>query len=437
MDKVQKDAFLASTKQFWADIKSLEKTACDVVQSDQDSLPERFRAIRDELNAQNLDPKEITEHILDYATLLLGIPTRYPPDAFQTDHERDEIQLLNSWMKITAEVVDAERQRVDGAGSAGPAAANAPLSSTIPLAPPTLDVPRDFNELRDEILMESLTAAWLALYFLGLPFAQIWERVRRMADERGGYPSGACVTKFIGDIHRIGRMEMARELKAYDSRLAEAVKQGHYDDSQTLILSYMPFSLLRRLIYQASGHQTPAAAHRLGNCYMLLQMRLYIREGFPIRYLVSRESLEQTWNHLLANPENEAQAQQMFDEIPGWMHTVFPNDVYHQSVQLLMSNEWIAGMSTCVLGRQVGVYVLDTARTSLPFAGNQLVGSLLLSYRAKLNNIDRGTKTNLIQLCGGPPVPDRTSVQHLEYIKHTLHEILIQKRTPIQSPRRA
>ena len=31
----------------------------------------------------------------------------------------------------------------------------------------------------------------LALYFLSVPFGQAWERVRRIADEQGGFPAGA------------------------------------------------------------------------------------------------------------------------------------------------------------------------------------------------------------------------------------------------------
>lgn len=426
MRDVQEAPFPASTAGFWEDIGSLEKTVCDVVQSDQAGLPARVVGIRNALNRKNLGPEAMTERILDYATRLLAIPTRYPPDALQTPGEKDEIRVLEQWMDQTARIVDAERNQAEADRAAGVAAGGAQSSARS--ARTQADVPRDFNERRDEILMESLTAAWFALYFLGVPFAQLWERVRRMADERGGYPSGACVTKFIGDLHRIGRLEMVRELKARDTDIADAVRRGLYKSSQTLILSYMPFGLFKELIHYNAGHLTPACAHCLGNCYMLLQMRLYIREGFPIRYLVSRESLKQNWDNLRDNPKNDAEA--MFQGISGWMKKVFPNEAYHQSVQLLTSNERIAGMSTCVLGRQVGVYVLDTSRTSLPFAGNQLTGSLLLSYRAKLNSIDRGDADDVIQLCGGPQIKEETAGQRAQRLEMVLRTILMPEAQP-------
>ena len=430
MNNVQEDTFMrvvTSTPSFWSNIKKFEQHACDVVQSNQDALPEGFLKIRQMLQFAGHNTEQMTEEILDYATDLLAIPTRYPPDGPRSKKEQKQIELLEQWMKETAQVVDTERRQTTchGPFSVGAVPADVPVYTS---PAPGAEKRPDPNELRDELLMESLTAAWFALYFLGLPFTQIWERVRRMADQRGGYPSGACVAKFIGDIHRIARLEMTRELKAKGPDFSNAIASGTYDDSQTLVLSYMPFGLLRRLIYQDAGHKTPAVCHRLGNCYMLLQMRLYIRGGFPIRYLVSSESLRQNWKHLLANPNPANASQTMFDDIIPWMETVFAKNAKHQSVQLLTSNESIAGMATCVLGRQVGVYVLDTVQTSLPFAGNQLADSLLQSYRTKLNNIERGTKGHVIQLW--PPVSDKMLEKWMTDIKATLHNILMKKQPP-------
>ena len=419
----QGDAFVASTAQFWDDIGALEKTVFHVVQSDQVDLPERVVDIRSALHRKNLAPEAMTERILDYATRLLAIPTRYPPSLLQTADEKAEIALLEQWMDHTARVVATERSRAAAERSARLTAAGKSDSTATSRWDSQPDVHRDFNERRDEILMESLTAAWFALYYLGVPFAQLWERVRRMADERGGYPSGACVTKFIGDLHRIARLEMARELRAINVDLADAVRRGNYKNTQTLILSYMPFGLFKELIHYNTGHLTPAAAHSLGNCYMLLQMRLYIRERFPIRYLVSRESLKQNWDNLRANPENNEET--MFEGICEWMNRVFANNVYHQSVQLLTTNERVAGMATCVLGRQIGVYVLDTSRTSLPFAGNQLAGSLLLSYRAKLNSIERGDTRDTIELCGGEQAKGATAVEQAARVQTILRKVLM------------
>lgn len=395
--------FPYTTATFWSDIHSLVAPVYDLLISDEPDLPGRVLRLRDKLTRRDLAPGEMTERILKYADHLLRIQTRYPPDPIQTRDEHAANQLLVKWLDKTAEVLQGEKVSDLFWATEGLLGANQHIEKT-PAPPargapvtPSCDPKNDFYARRDEILMEALTAVWLALYFLGIPFVQPWERVRRMADERGGYPSGACVTKYIGDIYRTARLEMARDLKAKGISLSNREGLRQYDHScQVLVLSYSPFSLLKRLMYRKDDNRTPAAPHLLGRCYALLQMRLYVREGFPLRYFVSKESLTQNWANLLKDERNGAE--EMLHEIPGWLRTALPRKVEHQSVQLLLTNEKIAGMATCILGRELGMYVLDTTHTSIPFAGNHLTGALLHSYREKLNAVECGTADGVLEL---------------------------------------
>lgn len=72
---------------------------------------------------------------------------------------------------------------------------------------------KDMEGRDGELLMEQLTVAWLVLYFLSVPMGHAWERVRRIADEQGGYPAGVCMAKSIGDVYRGARMNALRRAK--------------------------------------------------------------------------------------------------------------------------------------------------------------------------------------------------------------------------------
>jgi hypothetical protein len=384
--------FPESTNDFWQDIQSLVATVRDVVISGTHDLPAQLLKIRTKLDSKGIAPPAMTERILKYSRHLLGIQTRFPPIQLQTEVEKKTCELMNLWLIKTSEFV--ERERADDQSDARGGPASRGVGTEEPeTAPATAGWKSsdDFYARRDEVLMESLTAVWLALYFLGVPFIQPWERVRRMADERGGYPSGACVMKYVGDVYRISRLEMMRDLK--DKR--GHVPRGYDKDCQILVLSYSPLAVLKNLLDRRENTLTPAAPHLLGRCYALLQLRMYIDAGFPIRYFVSKESLFQNWK--LLKDSGDSTAGQL-DDIPNWIKTVFSNASERQTVQLLLDNDEIAGMATCVLAREIGMYVLDTTRTSIPFAGNRLTGVLLKSYREKLNRITAGETANVKEL---------------------------------------
>ena len=136
--------------------------------------------------------------------------------------------------------------------------------------------------------VEYLAASALALYFLGLPFSHPWERVRNWVElNGGGLPNGACVAKAIGDIMRSARLAHGRARQSMPGGTpAEPVEP-------LLINSHMPLVLHKSFTNSADVKScVPDAAHVLGHCYELLQMRLYANEELPFMYFVPARLVE-------------------------------------------------------------------------------------------------------------------------------------------------
>lgn len=132
--------------------------------------------------------------------------------------------------------------------------------------------------------VELLTAAWLGLYFLGIPVADLWDRVRRWEDEEGGgLPNGICVAKAIGDIVRESR-------KAQMDKPARVNADGAY----LHVHSFLPMLMFPELIATGVVHpdQAPPTSlleedvHALGRHYEFLQLKQYVRARLPILYSV-------------------------------------------------------------------------------------------------------------------------------------------------------
>ena len=249
----------------------------------------------------------------------------------------------------------------------------------------------------NELLMENLTAAWLALYFLGVPFIHPWEKVRRLADYRGGFPSGGCIAKYIGDVYRLARHRFALpDLPAPQS--CSSTQPGEVDPSAVLVLSHTPMVLFEAaLTYSNDAYATPVSVHELGRRYALLQMMLYIRCGHPVHFLIPVTALRQALNKLAGFPDDPAATgtpdmwmlrAQIRDKIKTWLFgTIFTSVFSGQSVRLLKYPLDASGMPTCVLGTKTGIYTLESGGTGLHFAGNELRDSLLESYRDKLSKV--------------------------------------------------
>ncbi|MBK5124975.1 hypothetical protein IQ288_34675 [Burkholderia sp. R-69980] len=127
--------------------------------------------------------------------------------------------------------------------------------------------------------VKNLTAVWLGLYFLGVPFWHPWERVRQWEDEKGGgLPSGACVAKAIGDIVRSARMR--------------CVRKPATERCPLIILSGWPILLFEDLMIDGPDKQgIEDDACILGRYYEFLQLLLYCRPrpGYPVYYYITEE----------------------------------------------------------------------------------------------------------------------------------------------------
>jgi hypothetical protein len=224
----------------------------------------------------------------------------------------------------------------------------------------------------DEVLMEQLTGVWLLMYFLSVPMGHTWERVRRLADEQGGYPSGACVTKLIGDVYRESRLNQQNDRNPPDG--AHSV----------LVLSAHPSLLIKDLLTRTDRDKlTPGSLHRLGRCYSLFQLRLYIAQRRPIRYIVTWPTLKRCWA-LLANKLPDMKELAAAKLVAGWLATVFPGPPHeHQSVELLGRQDEFE-MTPCVLGNETGVYAIETGASGTRFIGNRVNKRLLKSLRHQL-----------------------------------------------------
>jgi len=225
----------------------------------------------------------------------------------------------------------------------------------------------------EEFLMEQLTAAWLVLYFLGAPMGHPWERVRRLADEQGGYPAGACMTKLIGDVYRRSRLEF------HD----DGPPNGALSEPHVMVLSMHPSLLIKELLTRYDDKKvTPGALHQLGRCYALFQLRLYVLERHSLRYIVSLQALKECWNLFPKLPAlHTATAAQL---IVSWLAQLFPDGpISGHAVELHKGKDFYK-MSPCALGCKTGVYALESGADGTRFVGNRVSKRLLQSLRHRL-----------------------------------------------------
>jgi hypothetical protein len=148
--------------------------------------------------------------------------------------------------------------------------------------------PLSRDALCREAWMELLTAAWLGLYFLGVPFNHPWDRVRRM----GAIPRGVCMHKASGDVYHKTRQINLRELMVRG-------RGGDIDWSQSkpetvLVLTSEPVFLIdyQQVLEEHRTELLAAEVYGLGFLYNLFQFRLYLAEGLPIKYVIRRHALQ-------------------------------------------------------------------------------------------------------------------------------------------------
>lgn len=243
----------------------------------------------------------------------------------------------------------------------------------------------------DELLIDHLTAAWLGLYFLGVPFVHPWERVRRFAEQSGGFPSVASLCKAVGDVFRQARQVNIRDNDIRDGKTGgEELRDEEAHKFGVIVVTRQPFALYRALIERDVPQMIlPADVHVLARCYLLLQLRLYIGEGLPIKYLIPNDSVRPPyWGDESAPTDGE---------IHWWLNEiVFPGDrPPHQSVELIENQAIMEiGDRSCVLNAESGIFTMDrmddqgTLEIRLPFLGGIIsTKNVVDSYRTVLARV--------------------------------------------------
>jgi hypothetical protein len=238
--------------------------------------------------------------------------------------------------------------------------------------------PVDWKEAQgrfDEFLMEQLTAVWLGLYFLSTPLGHPWERVQRIAEEQGGYPAGACMTKMIGDVYR--RLRQERHYYA-----AEQVKASKSDEYDLIALSSFPSLLFKDLLMRTEEKKTtPQDVHILGRCYALFQLRLYLEQGGTMLYIVKLSALEQAVKQCETLPRFPSTNTSAI--VHQWLAQLLPDPRPKQQVFLYHGKDDLR-MSPCTLGVKSGVYSLESSTHGTRFVGNRINKKLLTSLRDRL-----------------------------------------------------
>lgn len=189
-------------------------------------------------------------------------------------------------------------------------------------------------------LMRDLTGTWLGLYFLGTPFPHPWEPVARYA-ERHGYDRDGGIFKAAGDVYRSAR-------RALPSGLATAAAKP------LMLLDLGPLAY-RQFVKDAKGRDADLSAtvRALGACYEMLQLRLYIRAGGPIKHFI----LEDTLRSLV--DKNADHTQKMID-LATRAYGSLPAKSSGQTITIAEQSQDVykslMRMPGCVLAPNEGVY---------------------------------------------------------------------------------
>lgn len=237
--------------------------------------------------------------------------------------------------------------------------------------PQYLNGPHDAGvaSLSDSDLMESLSGAWLGLYFLGIPFAHPWERVARHAI-RHGFTRGAGIRKVGGDVYRKARLDISAMRAS-----SEALPRVH-------VLDHNPLALNRLLQRERTREVTIAA---LGACYEFLQLRLYLREGGSINYYMFDSAI---YECLCGAAGFEHNANELWSAL----NIAFGVDIAstrqidcNQRVVVIRPDQNLERMPACVFSDRDGVY-RSRLKTGTQFDsnGSRLAASQINIYRGLL-----------------------------------------------------
>lgn len=273
-------------------------------------------------------------------------------------------------------------------------------------------------ELGDDEI-DALAGDWLALYFLGIAFPQIWEPVSFFA-EGSGFPRGPSLCKAVGDIYRQARLGYVRQPDL-----------NHH----VYVLDHNPLAIgALGARYQQKRNRATAIAF-LGMLYELLQLRLYLHSGGPLTFCVPGASLERALaSELRRNSVNTATAldaekvthtaasflwQQLQKAYP-------PSRRSRQKVCIgSKADTELSLMPGCVMASTQGIFrtrVADLVMTkqtqnersetqraleasNIGRAGNYLPSRMLKTFRHKLENTDQdeidldGDRSEFVNRC--------------------------------------
>lgn len=258
------------------------------------------------------------------------------------------------------------------------------------------------DTIKDADFAECLTVTSFALYFLGQPFNQPWERVRQMVRSSiGGLPNGACVAKAIGDVVRSARLAGVRARKSMvTGRAATGLPQNVSPSDPAygplLIHSHMPLILHKSFVKTGDAIGcVPESAHVLGHCYELLQIMLYAHEGLPFRYFVPTPIFKAKLSSDGPTPEKA------WNDALDWMcKRVFPGE-FDQQFIVLTSTEtfrpvFINGSAGVITSLRPPEGTKGYVPAPLP--GTFLREARLNLFRQNLMQIPVDKKTNLYSL---------------------------------------
>jgi hypothetical protein len=213
------------------------------------------------------------------------------------------------------------------------------------------------------------------------------------------------INKAIGDVYRWARRTLPqdflmKDLQSFGSdetgRTTPPAPDSFFHPQGIYVLTRRPFALLPIRQWPSAHSITPPSFAMLGRCYALLQLRLYVAKDLPISYVMSAEMMRE----LLRPAGAVAKAAEWMCRIVG------PCSRAHQRVLLSNDPKKTAGLPTCVLAHNRGVYTLEgiddaaLMRARVPqtdgaplndhgitFAGNRVGSALARAYRERLSRI--------------------------------------------------
>ncbi|WP_233886343.1 hypothetical protein [Paraburkholderia flagellata] len=239
----------------------------------------------------------------------------------------------------------------------------------------------DTQEGSDELL-DLLTGTWLCLYFLGMPFVQIWEYVLFFADD-SGFTKGASLCKAAGDVYRAARISRC-----------ENVASMRNDTDVLYVLDHNPLAVDH--LIRKTKHRLLDWCATLGALYELLQLRLYLEVGGPLVFRVPQLSLARALKHYVIKYREE----EVYVAGNLWrlLKRTFPDR--HKAVQsaLVIAEEDLSYMPGCVIGTKRGVYRtrVETHEPAIQSgsgrAGNFVPSRLLATYRDRIMHVSTATE---------------------------------------------